>query len=163
MSVLPLSHLCRAEVFKSLRETNAKQVRHTEKKEEKKRSLTSCCGNDTSCPYQIFGYWKQHRGFCFSSLSYSTKQSPAANVQRYWKNCVRNVWHWRGFKVSETVSQLCPAGTVSECAPVVSAHEQEEREGDRYKHSWALVQWLVRCYDRRGERGFQGVVHRVVF
>ena len=28
----------------------------------------------------------------------------------------------------ETVSQLCPAGTVSGCAPVVSEHERGEEE-----------------------------------
>lgn len=41
----------------------------------------------------------------------------------------------------ETVSQLCPAGTVSGCAPVMSAHEKNI-EGDRYKHSEVLAQSL---------------------
>lgn len=49
------------------------------------------------------------------------------------------VWSRRGFKGRETVSQLCPAGTVSGCAPVMSAHEKTETGT---KHSWVLAQSL---------------------
>lgn len=60
--------------------------------------------------------------FFFCVFPCGKKQTAAAaNVQRRRSN--------RGYEVRETVSQLGPAGTVSGCAPVVSAHEvKTERE-----------------------------------
>lgn len=41
----------------------------TKQNKTKQKSLTSCCGNDTSGPHQICGLREQHRlgaGFCIS-------------------------------------------------------------------------------------------------
>lgn len=59
--------------------------------------------------------------FCCVFPRGKKQTAAAANVQRRRSN--------RGYEVRETVSQLGPAGTVSGCAPVVSAHEvKTERE-----------------------------------
>lgn len=115
---LPLSHSCRNR-SESLRETHGELIRKT-------RHLFE--GNDTSGPRQICGFRKQNVSkagffflFCCVFPRGKKQTAAAANVQRRRSN--------RGYEVRETVSQLGPAGTVSGCAPVVSAHEvKTERE-----------------------------------
>lgn len=115
---LPLSHSCRNR-SESLRETHGQLIPKT-------RHLFE--GNDTSGPRQICGFRKQNvskAGFCFFFLCFSVRKKTNGSGGK----CSKTPKQHEGYEVRETVSQLGPAGTVSGCAPVVSAHEvKTERE-----------------------------------
>lgn len=94
---------------------------------EKTRHLFE--GNDTSGPRQICGFRKQNVSkagfFFFVLLCFSARKKTTGSGGK----CSKTPKQHEGYEVRETVSQLGPAGTVSGCAPVVSAHEvKTERE-----------------------------------
>lgn len=64
-------------------------------------------------------------GFFFFFLCFSARKKTTGSGGK----CSKTPKQHEGYEVRETVSQLGPAGTVSGCAPVVSAHEvKTERE-----------------------------------